>query len=295
MDTKQVARYLGINEKKIYAMAKAGGIPCTRVTGKWVFPKKLIDQWIEESAASVVQGKGREEQRTFLLVAGSDDPSLGTLRDLYAFRTAAGSLFMAPGGSTAGLTAMREGLADVAMTHLLDRETGEYNLPFVKRMLPSEVVIASLFYRELGLMVGRGNPKGLERISDLARGGVRIINRQKGSGTRHYFDLELARLSMAGDEIIGYGDAVATHLEVGLKVMRDEVDAGIATKAVAQMLGLDFVPLTRERFDVLIPKERFFTQGIQVLLDIIGSREFREQVAQMGGYDVSESGRIIAG
>jgi molybdate-binding protein len=162
-------------------------------------------------------------------------------------------------------------------------------------MVRSDVVVASLFYRELGLLVRPGNPKGLASISDLAQGGVRIINRQKGSGTRHYFDLELGRRSLNAKQIDGYANSVATHLEVGLKVLRDEVDTGIATKTVAQMLGLDFVPLTRERFDALIPKERFFAHGMQVLLDIIGSHEFRKRVEALGGYDVSESGRIIAG
>ena len=294
MNTRQVAKYLGINEKKIYAMAKAGGIPCTRVTGKWVFPKKLIDQWIEKSAEAVVAKAGKKDRRV-LLAAGSDDPSLGILRDLYAAQLEPGLFFMAPGGSTAGLAAIREGVADLAMSHLLDSETGEYNLPFVKKMLPAEIVVASLFYRELGLIVAQGNPKGLETISDFVRDGIRIINRQNGSGTRHYCDLELARLSLTPDRIVGYGDIVVTHLEVGLKVLRNQVDAGIATKAVAHMLGLDFVPLTRERFDILIPKERFFSRAVQTLLGIVGSQEFRARIGPMTGYDLSESGRIIAG
>jgi excisionase family DNA binding protein len=294
MSTKQVAGYLGINEKKIYAMAKAGGIPCTRVTGKWVFPKKLIDQWIEESAVGLARGKRSDEQRTFLLAAGSDDPSLGIMRDLYGVRTTVPALFIATGGSSAGLAAIRDGVADLALSHLLDRETGEYNLPFVKRMSISDVVVVSLFHRELGLIVNRENPKRLESVSDLQRKDVRIINRQQGSGTRHYFDLELARLLINGEEIAGYADTVATHLEVGLKVLRQEADAGIATRTVAHMLGVGFVPLTRERFDALIPKEHFFSRGIQMLLGIIGSREFRAKVEALGGYDVAESGRIIA-
>ena len=294
MNTKEVAQYLGINEKKVYAMAKAGGFPCTRVTGKWAFPKKLIDQWIEQSAAGVVPRGRREEQRLFLLAAGSDDPSLGIMRELYASRTAPASLFIAAAGSSAGLVAVRDGVADLAMSHLLDRETGEYNIPFVRKLLPPEVVVAMLFYRELGLIVGRGNPKQLETISDLARDGVRVVNRQEGSGTRHYFDQELARLSISGSHISGYRDSVVTHLEVGLKVLRGEADAGIATETVAQILGLDFVPLTRERFDLVIPKERFFSHAVQLLLSLVGSQGFRQRVNAMGGYDVSESGRLMA-
>jgi putative molybdopterin biosynthesis protein len=294
MNTRQVAHYLGINEKKVYYLTKAGAIPCTRVTGKWVFPKKLIDQWIEDSAEGLVRGKEKEGERPFLLAAGSDDPSLGILRDLYSSHTNPASFFTATVGSSAGLSAVRDGVADLAMAHLLDAETGEYNLPFAKKMLPSGAAVVLLFYRELGLILSRGNPREVKGLSDLTRKGIRTINRQHGSGTRHYFDLELAKLGIHPEEINGYEDTVPTHLEVGLKVLRKETDAGVATKTVAQLLGLDFVPLVRERFDILIPKAHFFSQPIQILLGIIGSREFRNRVEAMGGYDASESGRIIA-
>ena len=294
MNTKQVARYLGINEKKVYYLAKAGSIPCTRVTGKWVFPKKLIDQWIQESAEGLVRTRQKDGERPFLLAAGSDDPSLGILRDLYSSHTSPVSFFTATVGSSAGLSAVRDGVADVAMAHLFDPETGEYNLPFAKKMLPSGAVIVLLFHRELGLILSRGNPKGVNGLSDLTRKGIRTINRQQGSGTRHYFDLELAKLGIRPEEITGYEDSVPTHLEVGLKVLRKETDTGVATKTVAQLLGLDFVPLVRERFDILIPKACFFSPAIQILVSIVGSREFRNRVEAMGGYDASESGRIIA-
>ena len=292
MNTKEIAKYLGINEKKIYYLAKAGKIPCTRVTGKWIFPKGLIDQWIDENAKGVIQKRG--EERHFLLAAGSDDPSLGILRDLYASRMTATSLFMATVGSSAGLTAIRDGVADFALAHLLDPTTGEYNLPFIQKTIPSGVAVVPLFHRELGLLLRPGNPLDLRTLSDFTRPGVRMINRQKGSGTRHYIDQELSRIGIDPKTINGYDNSVATHLEVGLKVLRQEADAGIATRATARLLGLDFIPFTQERFDILIPKERFFSPAIQTLLEIVGSREFRARVEAMGGYDTSESGRIIA-
>lgn len=294
LNTKQVAEYLGINEKKVYYLAKTGKIPCTRVTGKWIFPKRLIDQWIEESARGAVRNKKGEEQRQFLLAAGSDDPSLGILRDLYTTRMTPTSLFMATVGSSAGLAAIRDGVADFALAHLLDAATGEYNLPFVKQTLPSGAAVVALFHRELGLLVRPGNPLGLRTIADLTRTGIRMINRQKGSGTRVYMDQEFARLGIDPKQINGYDVAVSTHLEVGLKILRGEGGAGVATRATARLLGLDFIPLTQERFDILIPKERFFSPGIQTLLEIVGSREFRTRVEAMGGYDTSDSGRIIA-
>ncbi|MGH7772933.1 MAG: substrate-binding domain-containing protein, partial [Candidatus Binatia bacterium] len=267
--------------------------PCTRVTGKWVFPKKLIDEWIEESSRGAV-GKKREEKRDFLLAAGSDDPGLGILRDLYASRKAPASLFMATSGSSGGLAALRDGVADFALAHLLDPETGEYNLSFIQKTIPSAVAVVPLFHRELGLLLRPSNPLGLRTLADLTRTGVRMINRQEGSGTRHYTDQEFSKLGVDPKTINGYQNTVATHLEVGLKILREEADAGIATRAAARLLGLDFIPLTQERFDILIPKERFFSPAIQTLLEIVGSREFRARVEAMGGYDTSESGRIIA-
>lgn len=293
MNTKQIASYLGINEKKVYYLAKTGKLPCTRVTGKWIFPKKLIDQWIEENSRGAVKGK-REEQRNFILAAGSDDPSLGILRDLYTSRTTAASLFMATVGSSAGLTAIRDGVADFALSHLLDPTTGEYNLPFIQKTIPSAVAVVPLFHRELGLLLRPSNPLGLRTLADFTRTGVRMINRQQGSGTRHYIDQEFCKLGIDPKKIDGYDDSVATHLEVGLKILKQEANAGIATRAAARLLGLDFIHFTKERFDAVIPKERFFSPGIQTLLEIVGSQEFRTRVEAMGGYDTSESGRIIA-
>ena len=128
MSTKEVAQYLGIHEKKVYVLAKRGAIPCTRVTGKWLFPKTLIDQWIEESARRT--GRPRQDtERPFLLAAGSDDPSLGILRQCYTSRLTPTAIFLAPIGSQAGLAAVRDGVADVALSHLVDPVSGEYNLP----------------------------------------------------------------------------------------------------------------------------------------------------------------------
>jgi putative molybdopterin biosynthesis protein len=293
MNTREVARYLGINDKKVYFLAKAGKIPCTRVTGKWTFPKKLIDRWIEESASGLVERKAKTEERDFLLAAGSDDPSLGILHDLYEAQTQTASFFMTTIGSSAGLAAIRSGVADFATAHLLEpARTGADNLA-PQELLPSDTVVVELFYRELGMLVAAGNPKSIKSLRDLARPKLRIINRQPGSGTRIYLDQELSRFRLNGKKISGYDSIVSTHLEVGLRVLGGAADVGLATLTTAQLLGLDFIPFIRERFDLLVPKDRFFTRGIQALLGIVGSREFRERVDSLGGYDVTESGRII--
>ncbi|HSE87228.1 MAG TPA: helix-turn-helix transcriptional regulator [Candidatus Binatia bacterium] len=292
MNTRDVARYLGINEKKIYFLAKAGKIPCTRVTGKWAFPKKLIDQWIEKSASAVVERDVRAEERGFLLAAGSDDPSLGILHELYEAQTQPASFFMTTVGSSAGLAAIQNGVADFATAHLFEPGRASSNKS-ASELFPTDIVIVELFYRELGLLVQPGNPQGIKSIRDLGRPRLRMINRQPGSGTRIYLDQELSRARLNAKKISGYDTVVSTHMETGLRILRGVADVGLATRTTAQLLGLDFIPLIRERFDAVIPKGRFFSRGIQLLLGTVGSREFRRQVEALGGYDASESGRII--
>jgi excisionase family DNA binding protein len=292
MQVRDVARYLGINEKKVYFLAKAGKIPSTRVTGKWTFPKKLIDRWIEESASGLVDQRRNAEDRSTLLVAGSDDPGLGILYELYAARTRPASVFMATVGSSAGVAAVKNGIADVATAHLLEpaRPTaGKQNL------LPADAVVVALFYRELGLLLASGNPKRIRSIRDLARPELRFVNRQTGSGTRIYLDQELTRARLSAQRIAGYDDTVSTHMQAGLRVLRGEADVTLATRTTAELLKLNFLSLTRERFDILVRKERFFTPAMQTLLGIVGSREFRERIGDLGGYEVTEAGRIVAG
>jgi putative molybdopterin biosynthesis protein len=191
------------------------------------------------------------------------------------------------------LASIRDGVADVALSHLLDPDTGDYNLSFVRDAIPAGVALVPLFHRELGMVLGAQNPLGLRTLADLGRTGVRIINRQVGSGTRHYTDQQFSKLGIDGKKITGYDESVSTHLEVGFKVLRQHADVGIATAVTARLLGLAFIPLIQERFDLVIPKARFFDPGIQALLEIVGSREFRERVESMGGYDTSDSGRLI--
>jgi excisionase family DNA binding protein len=293
MQVREVARYLGINEKKVYFLAKAGKIPCTRITGKWTFPRKLVDQWIETSASGLLGQPRKSEEQTLVLAAGSDDPSLGILQELYAARTKPASFFMATVGSSGGLEALRDGIADCALAHLLEPKRSGGGKEQVRDLLPNDTVVVELFHRELGLLVPGGNPKAISAVRDLGRPKLRFVNRQPGSGTRIFFDRELARARVNARKIIGYDTEVATHLAVGVRILKGEADVGVATRTAAQLLGLDFLPLLRERFDLLVRKETFFSRGVQALVGIVGSRDYRERVDALGGYDVAESGRII--
>jgi putative molybdopterin biosynthesis protein len=294
----EAARYLRLNPRSVYLLAQRGTIPATRVTGKWLFPEHLLEEWLESSARrgaadSPRAPAGRAVDRLFL--AGSDDPALDLLAETLATQADAPMLFAARVGSEAGLAAVAAGHADVASVHLADPDSGEYNGAGLGRYLePRPCALVNLFHRDLGLVVPRGNPRGLATVADLAQPGLRFVNRQPGSGTRRFVDLALARAGVAPAGIAGYHDVVSTHWAIGLRVLREEADVGVAARSVAHALGLGFVPLVRERFDMVIPKQTFFRPAVQALVEAVRSSAFREGLERLGGYDARQSGRVLA-
>ena len=296
MSTKEVARYLGVHEKQIYALVKAKRIPSTRVTGKWVFPKRLIDDWIETHAK---QGLEKAKQRSApmggaLLACGSNDPILDMLQT-YLKKTYPEFLILSANtGSTEGLKALNSGYTDLAWSHLFDPKTGQYNIPFLPTYLPDvKAVVVNLFHRDLGLIMAPKIPFRIKGFEDLSKKGVRLVNRQKGSGTRLLLDHHLKELKIPSHRIEGYEREVYTHFEVGLSILSKEANVGIATIAVAKLLGLPFVPIARESFDMILEQKTFFNKGIQAFIETLNSKEFRQKVEPIGTYDFKESGKIL--
>jgi len=296
MNTREVAAYLGINEKQVYALIKAGRIPGTRVTGKWVFPKKLIDEWIESSARSGLK-EAREKSRGMkgaLLASGSNDPVLDFLLTGMRQTHPEFYFFCANTGSTDGLKALGGGYTDIAWTHLFDPESGRYNVPFLPKYLPDmKAVLVHLFRREIGIVAAPGNPLGIAGIGDIAGGKVRFVNRQGGSGTRVLLDYHLKNSGIPAEAIEGYDKEVYTHVEVGLTILSGEADAGLATVAVSRLMGLHFIPVTQENFDMVLGQSTYFNKGIQALVEDLRSRGFRERFERLGGYGFEDSGKIL--
>ncbi|MCG6535069.1 MAG: helix-turn-helix transcriptional regulator [Syntrophales bacterium LBB04] len=296
MNTKEVAQYLGVHEKQVYLLIKENKIPSTRVTGKWIFPKHLIDEWIEANAQKGL-GEARQKGKRIegaLLAAGSNDPILDILHTHLRKVHPEFYIFSTNTGSVEGLKALDKGYTDIAWSHLFDPQTGEYNLPFLPSYLPNiNPVAVNLFCRELGFVVTPKNPLGIRTFADLAVKGVKFINRQKGAGTRVLIDYHLQQSGIAGNEIDGYENEVFTHFEVGLSILSKEADAGIATCAIAKLLGLGFVPITQESFDMIMDKSVFFGKGVQAFLEVLNSVEFKAKVAGLGNYDFNKSGKII--
>lgn len=295
MTTREVAAYLGIHEKQVYVLVKRGAIPATRVTGKYVFPRHLVDEWIERQARRTPRDEARARRlETSLMAAGSDDLALRHLQDLLQREAPETLLFAAATGSRAGLLALAADRADLAFSHLLDAESGEYTVPFVRRDLAAApTVVVTLLHRDVGLVVAPGNPRRIGGVGDLVRPGVRFVNRQAGSGTRLLLDTRLAEAGVAPARVAGYRREVHTHLEVGLAVLRGEADAGIAEAGVARLLGLDLVPIARERFDMVVRKDTYFARPLQRLLETVAGRRFKDLLRKLGGYATEESGRIV--
>ncbi len=197
-------------------------------------------------------------------------------------------------GSMGGLLAIDRGIAHFAGSHLLDTQTGDYNRSYIPRFIRNTpVALVTLVHRWQGFMIAKGNPKGIRGIADLARPGVALINRQAGSGTRILLDYELQRAGIDPSGIAGYRGEEYTHMSVAMAVSSGRADVGMGILAAAQALDLDFIPVARERYDLVFPENLLRDERILLLLDIIRSPSFIDQVLALGGYEVEETGRLV--
>jgi putative molybdopterin biosynthesis protein len=232
--------------------------------------------------------------RNTIVIVGSHDNTLDVLADQLRAGDAALTLSSSHVGSMGGLMAVKRGVCHLAGAHLLDTESGEYNLAYVKRYLAdTPVKLVNLVMRDQGLIIPKGNPKGIVGIDDLARGDIAFINRQGGSGTRILLDYRLGQIGLSPQQINGYTNEEFTHMNVAVAVLSGTADAGLGIFAAAKALNLDFIPVVTEQYDLIIPERHFDSANIQALLETIRSAAFKTRVAQLGGYSTSRTGQIV--
>lgn len=234
-----------------------------------------------------------EEINNTVVVIGSHDITIDILAD--EVRRRGHNLRISSGnvGSLGGLMALRRGTCHMAGSHLLDVETGEYNLSYIRRYLKGlKITVFHLVLRDQGLIVAKGNPKGIRRIEDLARDGVVFVNRQAGSGTRVLFDYRLSQSGIKAESIRGYEHEEFTHMAVAVDVLSGAADCGVGIYAAAKALDLDFIPMEREQYDLIFPSHVLELESIQRVLETIRSQAFKDRVADLGGYDPARSGEL---
>jgi molybdenum cofactor synthesis domain-containing protein len=229
-----------------------------------------------------------------LIMIGSHDNSIDLLANELKSRDNRLHLSSSNVGSMGGLMAIRRGQTHLAGSHLLDMESGDYNFSYITRYLPGAAVrLVQLARRAQGLLVRPGNPKNIQGLADLLRPDVVFINRQGGSGTRILTDYQLQQSGIDPHGIQGYDQEEFTHMAVAVNVLSGRADAGMAIYAAARALGLEFILVTEERYDLVIPEACWADDKVQMVLQIIASEPFRQQVQDLGGYDVRACGRLM--
>lgn len=281
MTTGEVAAYLRLKERTVYDLVARGQIPCSRATGKLLFSRPLIDAWVE-AHTEMPRGEAPALPRIY---AGSSEPLLE-----WALRQSGSGLAVLSGGSRLGLEALARGEAVLAGTHLLDPDSGSYNLPQIRAIVPQADIVAIHWARRAqGLLVASGNPLGITSPADAARRGLRIARRKHGAGSRLLLDALLARenIMLADAEPGLVADAQG---DLASMIAAGEADCGLGIRAAAS--ALDFIPVATEDFDLVMRRRDYFEPPIQSVLALARTERFARLAEYLGGYDLSELGAV---
>ena len=297
MTVQEVASRLRVKRNTVYEMLRRGDLPSAKV-GKQLrvrrvdLEEKLAGIPTAFAAASSARPEASSSQK---LVLCGQDPALDLIAAHVSAIPGMPEVLRSHQGSYNALNALYAGRADIATCHLWDEETGEYNLPYIPRLLPGmSAVVVRLFGRSAGFYVAKGNPKNLTDWADLERPGIRLVNREKGSGIRVLLDGKLRRLGIGPAAVEGYGNERPNHAAVAAAVAGGEGDVGVGIESVArQVPDVDFVPLQKEWYDMVIPAGREAEPAMRAVAAFALSEAFRRELRRIGSYDFASSGKIF--
>ncbi len=281
----EAAAWLRLSERSLYALARARRVPGAMLGGKWVFPRRALERWLAAQAEEALPAGAAPAPP---ILAGSHDPLLD-----WAVRQSGCGLALRGGGSLEGLSALAAGEALAAALHLLDADTGRFNEPAVREMLPGRAVVGITWaWREQGLILPPGNPLGLVGVADLARPGLRVIGRQPRAGSHLLLLHLLAEAGIRLERIPFLPAPALAEDEVAAAVAEGRADAGFGIRAEAAARGLHFAPLFRERFDLVMGWRAHLGPAVQALLRFTREAGFAARTARLGGYEVAECGAV---
>jgi excisionase family DNA binding protein len=287
LTTDEAAVYLRLKERKLYELVADGAIPCTKVTGRWLFPKAELDQWL---ASSLIRPDGMVRANPPSIVGGSHDPLLE-----WALRESGSGLAALPEGSEAGLRRFAEGglLAAAIHLHALESEEIDANVQALRaRSVLRDAVLIGFLQREQGLLLAPGNPKQLRSFDDIIHRKARIAIRPAGAGAQLLLLALLHRAGLTLDALEIAGPPAPTGHDIAHAIRAGRADCGVATRSAANGAGLAFVPLLWERFDLVMQSRDYFRPPLQALLAFIKTPAFAARADELGGYDVSQAGSI---
>jgi putative molybdopterin biosynthesis protein len=285
--TSEAAHYLRLKERKIYEMVAEGTVPCTKVTGRWLFPKTELDHWL---ASSISRPEGLTRPEPALIVAGSHDPLLE-----WALRESGCGLATLAVGSEAGLDRFiaAEAIAAAVHLHALEDPAADANVAALSaRSDMQDAVMIAFCRREQGLLLASGNPLGLHSIEDVIAKRARIAMRPKGAGAQLLLLAMLQQAKATMDRLVTIAPVCPTGPDIAQAIRAGRADTGIATRAVADAAGLDFVPIVWEPFDLVMRQRDYFRPALQALIKFLHSDELSQRAAEMGGYDLKDTGSV---
>ncbi|HEY6995129.1 MAG TPA: helix-turn-helix transcriptional regulator [Xanthobacteraceae bacterium] len=286
LTTEEAATYLRLSERKLYELVASGAVPCTKVTGKWLFPRAALDRWL---AAGLVM-PALAHAPAPAIVGGSHDPLLE-----WALRESGSGLASLPEGSEAGLRRLERGEVAAAAIHLhrLDGDDEAAN-PEAVAAAPGlhDAVVIAFARREQGLVVATGNPLQLRDVATIAAKRARLALRPQGAGAQLLLLALVARAGLSLDQLALVKPPCPTGPDIAQAVRSGRADCGVATRAIAQAASLDFVPLTWERFDLALRQRDYFRPPLQALFRFVRTAAFRERAGELSGYDVSQAGDV---
>lgn len=305
LSTQEVADMLHVSKSTIYDLIKKGEIRSYKVGRKVRFTEDDVKEYISHSRDSqsvmstpASDGAGfsltGDDKKTDGFIICGQDLILDVLSNY--MRLHGVPALRAYIGSYDSLVSLYRNKVNVASAHLLDSDTGTYNIPYVRRLIPGiSTVIIRLTCRMQGLYVQKGNPKGITTWTDFRRDDITMINREYGAGSRVLLDENLKLLGIYGSSVKGYNNETQSHLAVASAVSSGKADVAVGNEKIARQVdNIEFIPLQKERYDLVIKKEDLHTTEIETLLKIIRSDAFKNEFEHIGGYDTSEMGKIVA-
>jgi excisionase family DNA binding protein len=294
LTVKEASDLLNINEKKLYALVKDGKLPGTKVTGKWLFPKSELEEFIKGKAREAVRGSFWESlvNKKVLLVCGSDDPVIPIAQGHFHKMYPEYLMFSSIVGSREGIRLLKDGFCTIAVSHLYDHVQEDFNFPCIREYFhdPDDLVVINLFHRTLGFV---SRDVAIQSFQECVDHGLRFINRQEGSGVRALVEHLITAEGIEPTDLAGYDTQVFTHYDVVRSVTTGQSDVGIASESVSVGSRLVFFPVFEERFDMVVKKEIFFDKNVQAFVEFIRSEPFRNLLKVMKGYNDRETGKVM--